>query len=89
MTEIAPPIFDKDVPLPRQGKAVYFNDKHAYMLSSPQFPLAKALRMMEIGDSCLLSNWSTTSVHYVASKTGMKFQRQLQPDGTVRIWRKQ
>lgn len=87
MTQETTIIFDKDIPIPRKGKAVYFNDKHAYLISAPQFPLAKALRLMEVGDSCLLSNWATTSVHYVSSKEAMTFQRQLQPDGTVRIWR--
>lgn len=81
------PTFDKDIPIPRKGKAVFYCRNRAYLIAYPDFPLAEALRLMEVGDSCLLSNWATTSVHYVSSKTGRQFQRQLQPDGMVRIWR--
>jgi hypothetical protein len=81
------PIFDKDIPIPRKGKAIYRNPAHAFLVGQEGWGVTEALKLMEVGDSCLLSNWATTSAHYVASKTGYKFQRQLQPDGTVRIWR--
>lgn len=81
------PVFEKGFPVPRKGKAIYHDSGRAFLVGQEQFGVTEALRLMEVGDSCLLSNWATTSIHYVASKTGMKFQRQLQPDGTVRLWR--
>lgn len=81
------PLFEKDIPIPRKGKPTYHDPRHAFLVGQAQFPVSEALRQMEVGDSCLLSNWATTSVHYVSEKEHMKFQRQLQPDGTVRIWR--
>lgn len=81
------PTFDKDIPIPRKGKPTYHDSTRAFLVGQEQFGVTEALRLMEVGDSCLLSNWATTSVHYVSSKTGRTFQRQLQPDGTVRIWR--
>jgi hypothetical protein len=79
--------FDKHIPIPRKGKPVYFDSRRAFLVGQEEFEVSAALRLMEVGDSCLLSNWATTSVHYVSSKTGRAFQRQLQPDGTVRVWR--
>ena len=81
------PIFDKNIPVPRKGKPVYRNSARAFLVGQESWGVTEALRLMEVGDSCLLSNWATTSVHYVTSKEQLKFQRQLQPDGTVRIWR--
>jgi hypothetical protein len=81
------PTFDKDIPIPRKGKPVYRDPAHAFLVGQEQFGITESLRLMEIGDSVLLSNWATTSLHYAAKRYKLKFQRQLQPDGTVRVWR--
>lgn len=79
-------VFDKSIPIPRRAPRVY-DTRRAYIIGKESVPLSQALRKMEVGDSCLLSHWASTSVHYVAKKEKMKFKRQQQPDGTIRIWR--
>lgn len=86
MTSIKPQ-FDKHIPIPRKGKAEFLDTKRAYLVGQEGFGIAYALFVMEVGESCLLSNWATTSITYVQNKTGFKFQRQLQDDGSVRVWR--
>lgn len=81
------PVFDRDVPVPKKGRAEFLDPKHAYLVGQEQFGLSYGLSCMEVGESCLISNWATTSVTYVQQKHGMKFQRELQADGSVRIWR--
>jgi hypothetical protein len=81
------PVFEKGIPVPRKGPPVFCDPSHTYLVGQPEFPVAASLLKMEIGDSCLLSNWASASVHYVSAKHKIKFQRQLQPNGTVRVWR--
>lgn len=83
----AKPVFDDHIPPPRKGKAEYLDAKHSYLVGQRDFHLSYGLSCMEVGQSCLLSNWATTSISYVQNKTGFQFQRQLQPDGSVRVWR--
>lgn len=85
--QIIQPVFDKHVPMPHKHREDCQLSKRAYLVGQENFSITHALSLMEIGDSCLLSNWATTSVHYSQSKTGYKFTRQIQDDGTVRIWR--
>lgn len=81
------PVFDNNIPPPRKGKLQHLNPRHAYLVGQEDIQLAQGLGYMEVGQSCLLSNWATTSVSYIQKKLGFRFQRQQQPDGTVRIWR--
>lgn len=83
----ATPVFDKNVPIPRKGKAVYHDPRRTFLVGQEGFSLVYAFSCMEIGDSCLMSNWASPSVTYAQKKLGYKFTRQIQDDGTVRIWR--
>lgn len=82
------PVFDKDIPIPPKRKADLFDDIKPYVVGQRQFSVSYVLTCMEVGDSCLISSWAPTSVSYIQKKTGFRFQREVQNDGTVRIWRK-
>jgi hypothetical protein len=78
--------FDKHIPVPTKGSTICY-DKTTYAINNPGWSVIQILRKMQIGDSCLLSNWATSSITHAKQRYGLKFVRQLQPDGTVRVWR--
>jgi len=90
MTKISQPpipVFDSTIPVPRKGPQVFLDPRHSFVVGQLGVGVSHALSMMQVGESCLLSNWSTGSINYVQKTTGYKFQRQIQENGTVRVWR--
>ncbi len=81
------PVFDRHIPAPDKGTLECLDPKRAYVLAYPGLSVSYVLKCMDPGDSCLLSNWATPSVDYLQKTQGYRFQRQLQSDGSVRIWR--
>lgn len=85
--DLVKPQFDKHIPIPAKGKKEYLCSTRAYVVGQEDFAIGYALSCMEVGDSCLISNWAAPSISYAQNKYGYKFQRQLQEDGSVRVWR--
>lgn len=81
------PIFDKGIPIPSKQRSALMNQGRTVVVGQEQFSVSLVLAAMQVGDSCLLSNWAPTSVNYVQKKTPFRYQREVQPDGNVRVWR--
>lgn len=87
MTKKLAPKFDKSVPFPITGRPGFYDPHKAYSIRQPHFPISYLLSVMQVGESFLASNYATTSVNYAQKKHGYRYKRQLQVDGSVRIWR--